>query len=421
MAADLAADADLGALGAGVRRRAPLQLRRLRCRPTATWSSTSTTSTRPCPGPWEWDLKRLAASFEIAGRDRGFGDAQRREIVLTAARAYREHMRELAELSNLDVWYQRLDVSQIREAFAPAASKKERKAFERNVAKAQRKDRLRAFSKLTTRVDGELRIVSDPPVLVPLEELFSGKQLKTAQTRHARGDRRRTARPSTASTATSSTSYRYVDAARKVVGVGSVGTRAWIALFVGRDEDDPLFLQVKEAQASVLEPYTAPSEFAHQGQRVVEGQRLTQAASDILLGWLTAVGSGRQEARLLRAPALGPEGLGRWSSAMTPRGMTAYAQICGGILARAHARSGDRIAIAAYLGGGDSFDRAIAEFRRRLRRPERARLRGAAGRGRRWQPWRPRPAAPRSRARSGRRRRRRMRPSPGRSVSPPPR
>ena len=290
MAADLAADADLGA--SGCRRCGDAHLSNFGAYAAADRNLVLDINDfdETLPGPWEWDLKRLVASFEIAGRDRGFGDAQRREIVLAAARTYREHMRELAELSNLDVWYQRLDVSQIREAFAPAASKKQRKAFDRNVAKTQRKDRLRAFSKLTDRVDGELRIVSDPPVLVPFEEIFSGKQLKTAAGGGCARCSRRTARPSTASTATCFDGYRYVHTARKVVGVGSVGTRAWVALFVGRDEDDPLFLQVKEAQPSVLEPYTAPTEFPHQGQRVVEGQRLTQAASDIMLGWMTAVG-----------------------------------------------------------------------------------------------------------------------------------
>jgi uncharacterized protein (DUF2252 family) len=312
------------------------------------------------PGPWEWDLKRLAASFEIAGRDRAFDDAQRRDIVLTAARAYREAMRRLAELSNLDVWYRRVDVSQVRERFRADVSKQDLKGFDRLVAKARRKDRLRAFSKLTHRVDGDLRIASDPPVLVPLEEMFSGKQLEQAEAgiRDVIEDYRGTLSPDHRHLLDT---YRYVHTARKVVGVGSVGTRAWVVLFVGRDEGDPLFLQVKEAQASVLEPYTAPTEFPHQGQRVVAGQRLTQATSGIFLGWLT----GR-----------GPDGINRdfyvrqlWDQkgsaaveTMSPTRMTAYAELCGTILGRAHARSGDRIAIAAYLGGGDRFDRAIATF-----------------------------------------------------------
>ena len=312
------------------------------------------------PGPWEWDVKRLAASFEIGGRDRGFSDEQREQINRTAARAYREHIRELAALSNLDVWYRRIDIEQIRAAFAPRVGKEERKRFERNMAKSQRKDRMRAFDKLTHRVDGELRIVSDPPVLVPLEELASGAQLAAAEAQIATlldeyrgtldGDTRHLF-----------DSYRYVHTAHKVVGVGSVGTRAWIALFMGRDEQDPLFLQIKEAQPSVLEPYTAATEFAHQGQRVVEGQRLTQAAGDIMLGWLTAKGPDSKKRDFYVRQLWDQKGSAVVEN-MTPKTMGIYAFLCGAILARAHARSGDRIAIASYLGGSDSFDKAIGRF-----------------------------------------------------------
>ena len=312
------------------------------------------------PGPWEWDVKRLAASFEIGARDRGFDDAERTAIARTSARAYREHMRELAELSNLDVWYRRVDIAQIRKAVAPMVSKEERKRFDRTVAKAQRKTRMRAFSKLTRRVDGELRMASDPPVLVPFEELFSGTQLSTAEAQVRRLVEEYGATLS-AEYRRLFDSYRFVHAARKVVGVGSVGTRAWVALFVGRDEDDPLFLQIKEAQPSVLEPYTAPTEFPHQGQRVVVGQRLTQATGDILLGWLTATGPDSKK-RDFYVRQLWDEKGSAIVELMSPRTMGIYAQVCGGILARAHARSGDRIAIAGYLGGGDTFDRAIAEF-----------------------------------------------------------
>ena len=312
------------------------------------------------PGPWEWDLKRLAASFEIGGRDRGFKGADRTEIARTAVRAYREQMRELAKQSNLDVWYRRIDIDEIRAALTPVASKKERKQFERNVAKSQRKDRMRAFGKLTERVDGELRIISDPPELIPLDELFTGAQRTKAENQMGSlidqysetldSDRRQLFN-----------GYRYVHAARKVVGVGSVGTRAWIALFVGRDENDPLFLQIKEAQASVLEPYVAPTEFSHQGQRVVEGQRLTQAAGDIMLGWLAAVGPDSKK-RDFYVRQLWDQKGSAVIELMTPASMGMYAHLCGGILARAHARSGDRIAIASYLGGGDTFDKAIARF-----------------------------------------------------------
>jgi uncharacterized protein (DUF2252 family) len=312
------------------------------------------------PGPWEWDLKRLAASFEIAGRDRGFDGSHRRDVVLTAARAYRESMRRLSALSNLDVWYQRVDVSQVRERFQPDLSKQDLKGFDRTVAKARRKDRLRAFSKLTHRVDGELRIASDPPVLVPLEEMFSGKQLERAEAaiRDVIEEYRGTLSPDHHHLLDT---YRYVHSARKVVGVGSVGTRAWVALFVGRDEGDPLFLQVKEAQASVLEPHTAPTEFPHQGQRVVAGQRLTQATSGIFLGWLTAKGPDNVRRDFYVRQLWDQKGSATVET-MSPARMTAYAELCGTILGRAHARSGDRIAIAAYLGGGDRFDRSIAAF-----------------------------------------------------------
>lgn len=312
------------------------------------------------PAPWEWDLKRLAVSFEIAGRDRGFDRSVRRRIVRTVARDYRQGMRELAALGNLDVWYRRAGIDELRRRFEADIGRQELGVVDRNIAKARRKDRLRAFSKLTCRVDGELRIASDPPVLVPLEEIFSGRQLETAEARirNVLDDYRSTLSESTRHLLDT---YRFVHSARKVVGVGSVGTRAWLALFVGRDEDDPLFLQVKEAQASVLESYTAPTEFAHQGERVVEGQRLTQAAGDILLGWLAAVGpDGKKRDFYVRQ--LWDQKGSALVELMSPKRMTVYARICGAILARAHARSGDRIAIAGYLGGGDRFDRALGDF-----------------------------------------------------------
>ena len=312
------------------------------------------------PGPWEWDVKRLAASFEIAGRNRGFSGSVRRKIVLTLIADYRDNMRRLAEFSNLAVWYRRVDVDQIREHFQGDVSSKDIKRFERNVAKARRKDRMRAFSKLTERVDGELRIRSDPPVLVPLEEMGSGKELDAAVSNLGAivdgyrdsliADRRHLL-----------DGYRLVHVARKVVGVGSVGTRAWIALLLGRDENDPLFLQIKEAQPSVLEPYTAPTVYAEQGQRVVEGQRLTQAASDIFLGWLRATGpDGKKRDFYVRQ--LWDQKASAQVELMSPAALNAYAQICGAILARAHARTGDRIAIASYLGGGSHFDEAMADF-----------------------------------------------------------
>jgi uncharacterized protein (DUF2252 family) len=312
------------------------------------------------PGPWEWDLKRLAASFEIAGRDRGLKRSQRRAVVIRAAREYREVMRRLAGMSNLDVWYMQVEVAELRDRFATIATAKQLKRVDRNIAKTQRKTRMRAFSKLTERVDGELRIASDPPVLVPFEEIFSGKQLKTAEGRLRKvlEQYRETLSPERRHLFDG---YRYVHSAHKVVGVGSVGTRAWIALFVGRDEGDPLFLQVKEAQPSVLEPYTAPSEYPHQGERVVEGQRLTQSTSDILLGWLTATGLDNRK-RDFYVRQLWDQKGSAVIETMGPTELSIYARVCGAILARAHARSGDRIAIAAYLGSGETMDRAIADF-----------------------------------------------------------
>jgi uncharacterized protein (DUF2252 family) len=312
------------------------------------------------PGPWEWDLKRLAASFEIAGRDRNLTKPDRRAVVLTAGAQYREVMHRLAAMTNLDVWYVQVEIAELRDQIAAQASAKAMRRMDRNIAKAQRKTRMRAFSKLTRRMDGELRFASDPPVLVPLEEIFTGRQLPTAEKRirEVLQQYRETLSPERRHLLDG---YRYVHAAHKVVGVGSVGTRAWVALFVGRDEGDPLFLQVKEAQRSVLEPYTAASEYRHQGQRVVEGQRLTQSTSDILLGWLTATGPDNRK-RDFYVRQLWDQKGSAVIEAMGPAELGIYARVCAAILARAHARSGDRIAIAAYLGKGDGMDRAIADF-----------------------------------------------------------
>jgi uncharacterized protein (DUF2252 family) len=312
------------------------------------------------PGPWEWDVKRLAASFSVAGRERGFDGAERRRIVRTMAAKYRQTMRRMAAMGNLEVWYQRIDVATIAAGWAAAAGEKEKKRFERGVAKAEAKDRMRAVSKLAREVDGELRIVSNPPLIVPIEELaaeapgtdIEARVLEVFADYRDSLDRDRAALLD---------GYRYADAAFKVVGVGSVGTRAWIVLLLGRDQGDPLFLQMKEAQRSVLEPYTAPSRFDHQGERVVQGQRLMQAASDFLLGWVRAKGiDGKHRDFYVRQ-------LWDWKGSvkvesMDQRALTAYAEICGTTLAHAHARGGDRIAIGAYLGKGDTFDRALAEF-----------------------------------------------------------
>jgi len=314
------------------------------------------------PAPFEWDVKRLGASFEIAARSREFTDQEARALAVRAARTYREAMSAFAAMTNLEVWYARLDVERIFDAFRAKATASEVKRFRKLTAKAKGKDNMKAFAKLTEQVDGEHRIRSDPPVVVALRDLLGAdgyedirgwlEERIRAYRRTLQPDRRHLLE-----------SYRLVDFARKVVGVGSVGTRCWIALMLGRDERDPLFLQVKEAESSVLEPYSGHSGFANHGQRVVEGQRLLQAASDIMLGWTRANG---------------PDGVprdfylrqlwdGKVSAAieeMTPRSLGVYAQLCGWTLARGHARSGDRIAIASYLGSGTAFDDAIADFSR---------------------------------------------------------
>jgi uncharacterized protein (DUF2252 family) len=315
------------------------------------------------PGPFEWDVKRLAASFAVASRDRGFDDAIRRSVVMTAVREYRQAMARFASMRNIDVWYARLDVAGILENLGTGVPRKQMKRFQSNVAKVHTKDSLRALTKLCRTVDGELRIVGNPPLVTPIEDVLPGVELdhledvvrRMIQTyrRTLPRDRRNLLG-----------SYRYVHAARKVVGVGSVGTRAWILLMVGRDDNDPLFLQFKEAQASVLEPFLGRSQYRQHGQRIVEGQRMMQATSDILLGWERIVTIDGQERdfyiRQLWDAKGSPE-----VELMDKRALDSYGEICGWTLARAHARSGDRIAIAAYLGDGDSFDRAMATFAER--------------------------------------------------------
>jgi uncharacterized protein (DUF2252 family) len=312
------------------------------------------------PGPFEWDVKRLAASFAVAGRDRGFEEAARRSVVLAAVREYREAIARFAEMRNIDVWYTRLDVAGIFEHLGASASRKQMKRFQTDVAKVHTKDSMRALAKLCQTVDGELRIVGDPPLVTPIEDVLPDAEqdhLEDVVRRMIRTYRRTLPRDRR----NLLESYRYVHAARKVVGVGSVGTRTWILLMLGRDDNDPLFLQFKEAQASVLEPFLGKSQYAQHGQRVVEGQRMMQAAPDILLGWERIVTIDGEEKdfyirQLWDAKASAEVEL------MDPPGMEAYGSVCGWTLARAHARSGDRIAIAAYLGRGHSFDRAMASF-----------------------------------------------------------
>jgi uncharacterized protein (DUF2252 family) len=312
------------------------------------------------PGPWEWDVKRLAASFAVAARERGFEAPARRRIVAAMAAEYRASMARSAALGNLEVLYQRLDRETFAERWEAAAGREQRRRLERTVAKARAKDRLRALSKLTREVDGELRIVSEPPLIVPMGELAGEARGEDVRARvlEVFADYRDSLDPHRHALLDG---YRFVDAAFKVVGVGSVGTRAWIVLMTGRDETDPLFLQVKEAQRSVLEPYAAPSRYPHQGERVVQGQRLMQAASDFLLGWVRARGIDGEHHDYYVRQLWDWKGSARIET-MDPPALTAYGEICGMTLAHAHARSGDRIAIAAYLGRGDVFDRALTEF-----------------------------------------------------------
>ncbi|MDZ4168295.1 MAG: DUF2252 domain-containing protein [Coriobacteriia bacterium] len=313
------------------------------------------------PGPWEFDIKRLAASFEIALRERDVSARWRRDIVLTAVRAYREAMTEFAAMRNIDVWYARLDVEHLITGVATTGTGKAVvKTTRANLEKAASKDSLRALSKLTHLVDGEPRIASNPPLVVRAEELLTGEQLERFQPvieeflRNYRAslpeDRRRLL-----------DSYRFADIARKVVGVGSVGARAWIVLMLGRDTCDPLFLQMKEATSSVLEPIVGRSRFRHHGRRVVEGQRLMQASSDVTLGWYRIRGfDGLPHDYYVRQLWDGKGSLDH--TKMNPVMWAPYARVCGWTLARAHARSGHRIAISAYLGRGDTLDRALADF-----------------------------------------------------------
>ncbi len=312
------------------------------------------------PGPFEWDLKRLAASFEIASRANGFDDRDGDAVVTALVTTYCSTMAEMAAKGNLDIWYTRLTVDDLVQRWSADEPKSFRKQFTRTVRKVESKDRLRALAKLTTLDDGELRFVSRPPLLERMSELVSGTDYAELfnHIRAALHQYRRTLLPHRRALFDR---YRLVDVARKVVGVGSVGTRCWVGLFVGRDDEDPLFLQVKEAEASVLEPHLGRSRYTQHGQRVVEGQRQTQAVSDVLLGWTRYVGiDGQSQDYYFRQ--LWDEKGSAAVETFDPRRMTVYAQICGYTLARAHARSGDPIALAAYLGSGSSMARAMTAF-----------------------------------------------------------
>ncbi len=310
------------------------------------------------PGPWEWDVKRLAVSMLVASLDNGFVVKDQDQIVLDTVAGYRTAMASFAAMKNLDVWYARLDIEAAFAELGPQLTPRAAKRTARNLAKARTRDSMSAFSKLTRLIDGEARIVSEPPLIVPLDELVEGdersqmfnwlRELLRSYRETLVHDRRVLLEQ-----------YQLADFARKVVGVGSVGTRAWIALMLGNDGQDPLFLQMKEAESSVLEGFLGPSEFENHGERVVAGQRLMQAASDIFLGWLHVESAldGKQRDFYGRQ-------LKDWKGSaeieqMTPKVMAQYGRLCAWTLARAHARSGDRRAIAAYLGKSATFDRAI--------------------------------------------------------------
>jgi uncharacterized protein (DUF2252 family) len=326
------------------------------------------------PGPFEWDVKRMAASFTIAARNNGFAKADMRAATLASVRAYRKAMASFAEMGTMEIWYAHLDEDELLDAMRSAAakaskSKKTAKAAKRAektgqkvTGKARTRDSLQALSKLGEVVDGRYRIVSQPPIVVPARDLaatygFSADEVERvlheqfrAYRATLRADQRRLLER-----------FELVDVARKVVGVGSVGTRAFIGLLQGRDQHDPLFLQVKEATASVLEGPLPKSRYKQHGERVVDGQRMMQAASDIYLGWTKGVDANRHYYwRQLRDMKGSVE-----VESMVPVGLAFYAGICGWTLARAHARSGDPIAIAKYLGSSDQFDQSITDFSQR--------------------------------------------------------
>jgi uncharacterized protein (DUF2252 family) len=316
------------------------------------------------PGPWEWDVKRLAASLEVAGRDNGLPAKQRREVVIATVARYRLAMREFASMTNLDVWYARADLTELRAQYDTQLRTRQRKYLDQGLAKARTRDSMQELGKLTQVVDGRPRIVSEPPLLVPIDELAEPETARADLEAELAGLVAKYKRTLETDRRYLLDQFEFCDMARKVVGVGSVGTRCWIVLMLGRDETDPLFLQVKEAEASVLSRFVGASKYANQGQRVVAGQRLMQASSDIFLGWQRADAdvSLDGQARDFYVRQLRDWKFSVEIAALRPEGLQMYGALCGWTLARAHARSGDRIAIATYLGGADAFDRAIARF-----------------------------------------------------------
>jgi uncharacterized protein (DUF2252 family) len=314
------------------------------------------------PGPWEWDVKRLAASVAVAGRENGFKVKQRKEMIRQLVGRYRQAIQQFGTMKTLDVWCARASVEDVQKLLRSQATTSQLSRFDKTVAKGRRKDSARAFRKLAAEGNGEAHIRSDPPLIVPIAELVDGRgaaRLELAARRllesylgSVSGDLHRLLGR-----------YRYADLARKVVGVGSVGTRCWVILLLGRDSSDALFLQAKEARRSVLERFAGSSAYSNQGQRVVEGQRLMQAASDIFLGWLREPpGLEDLEMHDLYLRQLWDSKISVDVGSLAASDMELYAGLCAWTLARAHARSGDSIAIASYLGSSHTFDRAIAAF-----------------------------------------------------------
>ena len=316
------------------------------------------------PGPWEWDVKRLAASLEIAARENGIAKRERSAMVRAMVGRYRITMRMFAGQSNLDVFYARADVDEIQRRLRSRLSASQRARLAKDAERAQTRDSMQALGKLTRIVDGKPHIVADPPLVIPLSSLLPADVDASGIEKALVGVIDSYKRTLSADRRYLLDQYRYelADIARKVVGVGSVGTRCWIMLMIGRDETDPLFLQTKEAGPSVLSEFAGRSRFENQGQRVVEGQRLMQAASDAFLGWHRMNPAPDGVVRDFYFRQLRDWKLSLATQAMTASGLSEYGEVCGWTLARAHARSGDRIAIAAYLGASDAFDRAIAEF-----------------------------------------------------------
>ncbi len=315
------------------------------------------------PGPWEWDLKRLVTSFEVAGREREFSKSKRRSIIEACSQQYRTSIQEFAQMRQLDIWYASLDADVVMKAVKGQADATERKRAKKNLNKTRNRDSMQAMHKLTEVVDGKRRIISDPPLITNVRDLMSN-----AEDEQRLRDAIATIIHNYQQTLPSDRQhlleqFTYTDLARKVVGVGSVGTRCFVAMFIGRDEEDPLFLQVKQAERSVIEQFTAPSQYRNHGERVVAGQRLMQSASDIFLGWDRVLGAdGQQRDFYLRQ-------LRDWKGSaavdeMSPELMSSYAQLCAWTLAKAHARSGDAIAIAAYVGRNNELDEAMTAFAR---------------------------------------------------------